>query len=195
MARLGEVAGQRQCETCGKWFTPRNPRHTTCFDCFQKARAGGNRPSAPTAGASNLQAKFDAYLKQLRSDGYFDSEGNLRVSLRVEDADMVAQILANSGITTGQLRRFFTMARSLEQQLNTSGDFPAIVPEIASLQPFAVAVVGKEQNEAQRTRLAVLRDFIDENAQLARQSEQAFRKGFLPHFESVIAYFTFYKPK
>jgi CRISPR type III-A-associated protein Csm2 len=187
---------QRQCATCKKQFTPKEARHKICFDCFQKERGGGGQGPAQTAGAGNLPADFEAYLDRLHSPGggYFDGKGNLRAELRVEDADMVAQMLARATVTTGQLRKFFTMARSLEQRLRANGDFAAIVPEIASLQPFAAAAVGRERDEGRRARLAALRAFIDVNAALARQNEAAFLKGFVPHFESVIAYFTLHNP-
>jgi CRISPR type III-A-associated protein Csm2 len=187
--------GERKCERCGKLFRPKESRHRQCYDCFTKSRSGGSSPSASPGGGPAQPARFDAYLEKLRTGGYFDERKNLRAELRVEDADMVAHVLAEAGVTAGQLRRFFTMARSLESRLGFVNDFPAIVPEIASLQPFAASIIGREQNQGLRTRLGALRSFIDTNAQRARESEHAFRNGFLPHFESVVAYFTLYKPR
>lgn len=195
MSRPGGATGPRKCEACGKSFTPKEIWHRTCYDCAMKEKAGGKRPATPAPGAAELHSKFNAYLKRLRETGYFDDKGNLLAALRVEDADMVAQVLAGAGVTAGQLRHFFTMARSLEQRLGVSHDFAALVPDIASLQPFTALIIGRAQTDQLRERLKVLRDFIDANAQLARTSEQAFRDGFLPHFESVICYFTLYKPK
>jgi CRISPR type III-A-associated protein Csm2 len=160
-----------------------------------KEKAGSRRQGASAPATAELHSKFDAYLKRLRETGYFDDKGNLRATLRVEDADTVAQVLAGAGVTAGQLRHFFTMARSLEQRLGVSHNFAGLVPEIASLQPFTALIIGRAQTDQVRERLKVLREFIDTNAQLARTSEQAFRNGFLPHFESVICYFTLYKPK
>jgi hypothetical protein len=34
--------------------------------------------------------------------------------------------------------------------------------------------------------------FIERNVELAVQDEHSFRKGFLPHFESVLAYFVYF---
>lgn len=195
MTRPGGPTAQRRCETCGRQFTPKENWHRTCFDCAMKDKGGGKRPGGPSPNVGELHSKFQAYLKQLRDKGYFDPKGNLLPSLRVEDADTVAQVLAGAGVTAGQLRHFFTMARSLEQRLGVSHDFAALVPEIASLQPFTALIIGRAQTDQQRERLQVLRDFIDTNAKLARTSEVAFRNGFLPHFESVICYFTLHKPK
>ena len=194
MATSGGSLGERQCEKCGKQFRPKDPRHRECYDCFTKSRSGSSSPPNP-GGGGGLQARFDAYLERVRTGGYFDERNNLRAELLVEDADMVAHVLAGAGVAANQLRRFFTMARSLENRLGVSCDFPAIVPRISSLRPFAAMIIGREQNQGQRTRLEVLRSFIDTNAQLACESEHAFREGFLPHFQSVIAYFTLYKPR
>ena len=194
MATSASNLGERKCEKCGRPFRPKESRHRVCYDCFAKSRSGSSSPPNPGGGFCQ-QSRFDAYLERVRTGGYFDERNNLRAELRVEDADMVAHVLAGAGVAAGQLRRFFTMARSLENRLVVGGDFPAIVPKIASLRPFAAMIIGREQNQAQRARLEVLRSFIDTNAQLACASELAFREGFLPHFESVIAYFTLYKPR
>lgn len=185
--------GQRQCENCKKLFTPKEPWHKTCFDCAMKSKPAGGRGAPPNQ--SGLLKQFDAYLKRLDEQGYFDERGYLRPELRVSDAEMVAKVLVNADTTNGQLRRFFTMARSLEQRLNAGHSFDSIVADIASLQPFVANLIGKQQNVGQRNRLEVLRAFIDTNAHLASQNVQSFHKGFLPHFESVIAYFKYFKPK
>ena len=195
MATIGELTGQRKCDVCKQSFVPKEPHHRRCNNCVGKAKAGDSTSQNPRPPQGNLRADFEAYLKRLNEGGYFDDEKNLREELIVRDADMVARALANGGITASQLRRFFNMSRGIEQQLENKKDFKALVPRIAKLQPFAAALIGKEQNERKRKDLEVLLDFIDVNAQKGRESEKAFRDGFLEHFESVVAYFTFYKPK
>ncbi|HKQ06256.1 MAG TPA: type III-A CRISPR-associated protein Csm2 [Blastocatellia bacterium] len=186
---------KRACKQCGTSFVPKEARHTLCSNCVSKAKGGGNAPRGPQPQQRGELAKFKVYLEQLDQTGYFDADGNLREELVVKDADLVACVLSNAGVTSGQLRRFFTMSRNLEQQLDNTRNFKALVPGIAKLQPFAASVIGREQSQNKRKDLEVLLDFIDVNAQRARESEQAFRNGFLEHFESVIAYFTLYKPK
>ena len=139
--------------------------------------------------------QFNTYLRRLRERGYFNEGGHLRPELRVEDAEMVAKVLVNADTTNGQLRRFFTMSRGLEQRLAAGHSFDSIVADIASLQPFAADLIGKQQKAELRRKLEVLRKFIDTNADLARRDVRAFQKGFIPHFESVIAYFKYYKPR
>jgi CRISPR type III-A-associated protein Csm2 len=199
MTTIGEHLGQRQCASCKEWFKPKESYHKTCFDCAQKARGSGGSGGRGVAGGpprnSNLAEDYRRYLKQLSAEGYLNERGHLRAELRVQDADMVAQVLADANVSSGQLRRFFTMARSLEQRLSYSHDFEAIIPDIARFRPLAANLIGREQNFLQRKRLEVLRDFIDLNAQKAMENKVAFHKGFVPHFESVIAYFKYYKPK
>jgi CRISPR type III-A-associated protein Csm2 len=199
MATIGELTNrQPRCVHCNKILNDkaREKGFTTCYDCGQKTKTAVANTSGVNAQPTE-QNRYSEYLKRLNdSEGhYFDERGNLRVELRVNDAEMVAKELVYAGVTSGQLRRFFTMIRSLEQRLNNTRDFAALVPEIARLQPLVASLIGREQQENKRRRLFVLRDFIDTNAKLAQQNEKAFLQGFLPHFESVIAYFTFYKPK
>ena len=188
MAIMSGSLGQRRCDICGRMFRPKQAHHRTCFECAQ-----GKQQAGPANG--ELQQRFADYLKHILEQGYFDPKGNLRPVLRVEDAELVAQVLAKAEVTGGQLRRFFTMARALEQRLENSADFAVIAPDIARLQPLVAAIIGRTPSEPQRFKLGVLKDFIDTNARKARESERAFRKGFLPHFEGVIAYFTYLKPK
>jgi CRISPR type III-A-associated protein Csm2 len=203
MATIGENLGQRKCADCGKWFKPKEPHHRTCFDCAQRVRnsrgsggGSGNRgPGGGSSSSSKLAGDFRKYLNELVETGYFNDGGHLRAELRVEHAQLVAQVLAGASVTSGQLRRFFTMARSLEHRLSFSHSFDAIIPDIARFQPLVANIIGSAQSEGQRRDLEVLRDFIDTNAQKARENEKAFHKGFVPHFESVIAYFKYYKPK
>lgn len=195
MANIGDITGQRQCESCGRLFKPKEPWHKTCFECAKRAKGAGGGGKGVSGSQSGLSEKFNAYLKRLREQGYFNEQGYLRPELRVEDAEMVAKVLADAQVTNGQLRRFFTMSRSLEQRVNAGHSFDSIIADIASLQPFAADLIGKQQTAMLRNKLEVLRDFIDTNAILARQNAQAFHNGFLPHFESVIAYFKYYRPK
>jgi CRISPR type III-A-associated protein Csm2 len=189
--------GRRQCESCKTWFEPQQSFHKRCNDCVRKNRSQGGSQSNQATGSSSLQKDFDGYTKLLKDKGYFKDEEQkyLREELIVKDADMVAKALADAGVTTNQLRKFFNMLRSLEHQLEVSKDFEKIKSGIAQLQPFAAAIVGREQKPDRRARLELLREFIDINASKARESEQAFRRGFLIHFESIIAYFTFYNSK
>jgi hypothetical protein len=45
---------------------------------------------------------------------------------------------------------------------------------------------------ARGTAPDVFKDFIDRNVCLAAKDEKHFRSGFLVHFQSVVAYFTYF---
>jgi CRISPR-associated protein Csm2 len=138
-----------------------------------------------------LDAAFDEYIKELHAKQYL-LNGHLRPELRVEQADIVAQKLVRAQVTMGQLRRFFLMARSIERMNEQQTDFAALASEIAAFRPLAAYVAGRPQLSG---NLGVLKQFIDANAELAGQSKENFLKGFLPHFESVVAYFTYHSNK
>jgi hypothetical protein len=192
MATIGELMGQRQCEVCKEWFTPKEEWHKRCSNCVGKGRPKDDKSSSSavvaTGRRSNLRAEFESYLDDLSENGYFDQKNNLRPEFVVRDADVAAHYLADAGVTNGQLRRFFTMSRSLEHHLNILKDFDAIKPEIAKLHPFAAAIIGREQIDYKRRNLLALLEFIKVNAQRAMESEHSFRKGFLEHFECVMAW-------
>jgi CRISPR/Cas system CSM-associated protein Csm2 small subunit len=141
----------------------------------------------------SLSEDFENYLDRLEEAGsYFDSKGNLRPELVVSDARIAAKRLTDAGVTSGQLRKFFSRVRDIERRwLDTSKekrDFDSIRSEIARLRPLADLIINRSQKADQ---LAPLRDFIIVNAEIASEAadEREFLKGFLVHFECVICYF------
>lgn len=179
---------KRRCEKCGKEFEPREAYHKTCSDCHFKDSAA--KPSGPrqVAGAVSTSTTFqfsDAYLKE----GYFDSQNGkryLRVALLDDLARDVAKVLGNAGMKSHQLRRFFNKARGIEAKLNREPDFRRVVEEIVSFKSDVAYQVG---------RGVVPREFsafIERNIDLAVADEESFRRGFLQHFQSVLAYFVYY---
>lgn len=198
MMTLGEAKGMpggngknRKCEECGKPFEPRDPKHRTCYDCFKRSRDSGSRYGAPRSNFEDPQGHFDQYLDDLKAKGYFNDKGYLRTELLVEDAEWVAKQMVAAKVTMGQLRKFFTMARGMQNRLSIQNDFDALIPEIASFHKHAIAVVGRADKD-KKSYMKSLREFIDINSSIARQDQKNFLKGFIPHFESVIAYFTFH---
>jgi CRISPR-associated protein, Csm2 family len=136
-----------------------------------------------------------AYLECLKS-GYFDGNDNLKCELLTSLAEQVARDLGKSGITSTQLRRFFTQVRSIERKLGQQQDFLALVPQIQCLKPMAANYVGKGNNQWELERRKIFKQFIDLNVELATRDEKgfSFKKGFVPHFESVIAYYKYHFP-
>jgi len=155
------------CADCGKEFEAREAYHRLCPDCWGKQRRGPRFPGD--------------YLK----GGYFDEEGQVKPAVVDTWAEEVAKVLGRSGITSHQLRRFFNQLRAAEAKLDTQS-FSAVRSDILSLKRDAAYAVGR----------GVVKDnfkqFIDRNVELAVQDEASFRKGFIEHFQSVLAYFTYH---
>src|SRR5581483_9146872 len=127
--------------------------------------------------------------------GYFDDpkRGVLRADLLTTTASQVAEALVNADASMGQVRRYFTMARSLQDRLDSAHAFDEIANELRRMKANVAAVVGRVNDERQRERLAqTLKVFIDRNVDAAVLDRAAFLKGFLPHFECVLAFFIWF---
>lgn len=138
----------------------------------------GGRPGGGPGRPPENRLPHD-YLRE----GYFDADGNLRLELVVEQARDIAFNLEKAGLSTAALRRFFGMARKAESRLDAEGDFAAVRVDLLALKPFAANAM---------TRGVVpplFRDFIDRNVEQAALDERSFRRGFLRHFQYVVAYF------
>jgi CRISPR/Cas system CSM-associated protein Csm2 small subunit len=209
---LGDAFGQKLCRKCG---APINPKFEYCFEHKDEGRTGnrgtpssrtgrqGNRPSRPRDSGKASSPRevypesavtFESYLSELNEKQYFVAATGdepqpkcIREELLTEHARVVALQLVKSNVTTSQLRRFFNLARGIEQQLKADDPFTVMSSQVARLPSQAASLVGREQSREQRERLEDLHRFIVANANLARRSREDFLKGFLPHFESVKA--------
>lgn len=182
------------CAQCGREtqvpFQPRPDQPVYCQDCYRErqsgadpARAGGRGGGASRprdAGGQRRPGQLpDGYLR----GGYFDDDGHLRPELIVEQARQIAEDLAQAGLTTAALRRFFGMTRKVESRLDADQSFAAVRGDLLALKPFAANAQTREVIPS------LFRDFIDRNVEQAVRGEREFRKGFLPHFQYVVAYF------
>lgn len=123
--------------------------------------------------------------------GYLDSEGNLRPELITQTAIEVAHAIGGPqhrerAIKAAQLRRFFAKARFIEQKLDAGQPFSALKSEILALQPMAADSVRKKSAPDE------FKEFIERNTNLAVADEKSFTKGFIQHFQSVVAYHGYY---
>lgn len=168
---------KRKCTSCGKLFQPKLPHHHTCWDCSQQQRAGG--------------LIGEDYLAK----GYFTDPGNSVVSAELlsTEATRIAKMLSDAEVSMGQVRRYFTMARFLKDRLQSGEVFGVVANELRRMKANVAAVVGRVQEGAQRERLTrTLKEFLDRNFDVAVRDAQSFVKGFLPHFECVLAYFVWH---
>jgi CRISPR type III-A-associated protein Csm2 len=131
------------------------------------------------------------YHSSLR--GYFTEKGVLRKELILAEAELVASKFKKSNITMGQVRKFFLMARGIESFVTQPEyDFDMAIPEISRLKSQAAYLVGRASSQRDGTDPLPLKQFIDANIGIAILDRKSFIEGFLPHFESVVAYFTFH---
>lgn len=121
----------------------------------------------------------EGYLEK----GYFDDQGNTLPQVIVDWPKDIAQRLASGKLKTAQLRRFFNECRRIERRLDAGADFRIVRSEILKLDAYAADAVKK--GKAPR----LFEDFIKQNLKWAQKDNKAFLKGFIPHFESVVAYF------
>jgi CRISPR type III-A-associated protein Csm2 len=121
--------------------------------------------------------------------GYFDDKGNVLPEAIQQWPEELAQTLRRTGLTSTQMRRFFNRAREIERQLDANQPFDRLKEQILALKPIAAASVGKGNTPE------LFKNFMDKNVYLAVRSPEAFKRGFLPHFQSVVAYLKYFEKK
>lgn len=144
--------------------------------------------SFPSRGGEERARLPQGYLQ----GGYFQADGkSLRPEVIVGWAEEVARALGDSRpeMTHAQLRRFYNKMLSIKQRLEVSDEFAQLVPELLTLKRDAADSVGKENAPE------LFKAFIDRNVDSAIKGEEAFKKGFLQHFQSVIAYKRYWEYK
>jgi len=117
-------------------------------------------------------------------EGYFDKDGHILPEVIEKWPMELAQIFLRGGLTSTQLRRFFNRARAIEQQ---DLPFERLREEILGLKPIVAASVGRG------VAPDVFKVFIDKNVDQATRSQTNFSRGFLTHFQSVVAYLKYYE--
>lgn len=137
---------------------------------------------SPTPQNSRLHAEY------LRS-GYFeerDSQASIRPELLDEQAISVAQMLGHSGMKSSQLRRYLSRARGIESIFTSDGSAQRLHANVNLLKRDVAYQVGRKQLPEP------FQQFVNRNLEASGNDPERFRHGFIPHFESVVAYFTYY---
>ena len=114
---------------------------------------------------------------------YFTPEGHTRVELITTEAENLAERFESDRLKRHQLRAFYDHAKRQLQRLQYGAPFGEVHPEIARLKAFAADRAGRADNALPFS----FKQFIDRNVD-AITGEASFRKGFMPHFEAVVAY-------
>jgi CRISPR/Cas system CSM-associated protein Csm2 small subunit len=136
---------------------------------------GGSSSGKPDKGSED-DLFYDAYPQ------YLTPQGNTRVDLITIEAEKLALRFEKDGLRRHQLRAFYDHAKRQFQRL-AYVSFGEVHPEIARLKIFAADRASRSINPLPTS----FRIFIDRNVD-AVSDEMKFRKGFMPHFEAVVAY-------
>ncbi|GIU76162.1 MAG: hypothetical protein KatS3mg004_3249 [Bryobacteraceae bacterium] len=123
---------------------------------------------------------------------YHDNNGKLRPELLDEEAMQVGKALADAGLESAQLRRFYGDVLSLRRrfEIRSAGMepdkqesvFADILPEFRMLR--AKAFYANKRNE--RILPAVMKDFIQRHVNAVKNAKDFL--AFCRHFEAVVAY-------
>lgn len=149
---------------------------------FQGAKHESKRPGGPPSGRRDDRGSTDnafppGYPK------YFTPDGHTRVELITGEAEKLAMRFESDRLKRHQLRSFYDHAKRQLQRLIYGAPFGEVHPEIARLKAFAADRAGRAENALP----ASFKQFIDRNVD-AVSDETSFQKGFMPHFEAVVAY-------
>jgi CRISPR type III-A-associated protein Csm2 len=115
-------------------------------------------------------------------DGYFVN-GCLHPSyVARERMEQLAQNLAQEGLTSNQLRKFFQHCRAIEARLRAGSSTWDCEKAVFMKLDFAAAdALGKTKIPE------TFHDFISRNVQAVKTKED-FLDGFLPHFEALVGF-------
>ncbi|MCT4593245.1 MAG: type III-A CRISPR-associated protein Csm2 [Anaeromicrobium sp.] len=125
------------------------------------------------------------------ANGYFNENGNLRKELIDEIAEKVAKSFGKR-MTVNQLRKFYGYVKTMERVYCVSGlelDEERFVLEIAKLKA-AVHYASSKKNSNQSVTKEFYK-FVCMNINNI-QNKKDIIEGFIPHFQAVVAYFTYY---
>lgn len=169
-AGLKGSSNEVKCRECGTPFQPRDPRHTLCPKCVGKSSSAQAR--------SATQSFFEAGYPD-----YFDEDGLLKPEFVTTKAEEIAQHLGSERprMTMHQLRAFYGHVKLQEGALEGGRPFKQVLLEINKLKPFASERASKEKVPK------YFEEFIVRNVDKVKD-EHSFLKGFVEHFQAVVAY-------
>lgn len=149
---------------------------------FQGARPQGDRRgSAPPGDAGDRGRSANPFPPGYPK--YLTAEGHTRVELITSEAENLAARFEADRLKRHQLRSFYDHAKRQLQRLAYGASFGEVHPEIARLKAFAADRAGRADNALPSS----FKQFIDRNVDAVTDAA-SFRKGFMPHFEAVVAY-------
>ena len=172
-AGMSVSSAERKCESCGKSFIPKEPRHKVCYECFQK----GRQPSGGSQGVQGPCAFPLGYPE------YFDADGILKCEYVTSLAEEIAVCLGKGShaLSMHQLRAFYGQVKRHHAAIKSGREFKQIYPEICKLKAFA-------RERAEKDKIpAYFEQFVCRNVDHV-EDQKAFLEGFVEHFQAVVAY-------
>jgi|SRR5579885_1412625 CRISPR/Cas system CSM-associated protein Csm2 small subunit len=149
---------------------------------FQGSRTQRNPPPGKSSGRGGRREGSDDPFPP-GYPTYFGPDGHTRVDLLLQEAESLAACFERERLKRHQLRAFYDHAKRQLQRLQYGASFGAVHPEIAKLKAFAADRAGRAENPLPLS----FKRFIDLNVG-AVKDQNSFEKGFMPHFEAVVAY-------
>ena len=149
---------------------------------YQQGEKDGKKNAQNVTFKRSMPNPFTEYLDFL-SQGYFVESNYLKENFIIEYPMLLANILVQKGNKVNQIRNYFGHVVNIAGVYKTNKDFNRVKVELQKLIPTATKSFDKKNITTE------FKDFIIENVKQAIKSEDAFIKGFLPHFECLVNYY------
>jgi CRISPR type III-A-associated protein Csm2 len=153
---------------------------------FNSSASGGRSdPPRNPPPSSRRQPSSGGLPSGYLVQGYFDEKGNILPQVVKDWAYEIALRLDQEppGMNASQLRKFFNEARHIQGQMQAGKSFDSLRGRVLKLDAYAADAL-KKGNVPQ-----LFKRFIEENLKWAVKDRKNYLEGFVPHFESVVAYF------
>lgn len=169
-------------EKLQKEFSAKKPGYSD-----KRSSGQGNKSNYNNNYRNQSQSSVKTLPQEYLKNGYFDEEGYLKQELLTEMASKIAKQFGVK-MNNSQLRKFYGHVKTAEQSYLYSGDKRKFINDIKTLDSFVAEAKGKVKVPE------VFYDFIKTNVDTI-DSVKDITKGLLPHFQAVVAYFTYHYPR
>lgn len=131
--------------------------------------------------------KAGNYPEGYLSNGYFTEDGHIKSELLMDNALSVADSFTRD-MKYSQLRRFYTHVKTAEKAYDFTKDKEKLIRDIQKMDSFVAEASKKDKVTGPFYK------FIRENVSAIKTKKDVL-EGFIPHFQSVVAYFTYKYPR
>ena len=163
---------------------------------FQGQRSPGgvaNRPGFGGSGQGNY-SNGPSLPKDYLQNGFLiqNSKGEWHIDRRLlnDDAEKIGQALAfgrgSDELKYSQFRKFYDYAVNIDRKYKQGGSFEMIQTDLDKLKNLA------HYAKSRKIVPQIFLDFMVANVSNVN-SQEAFTKGMLEHFQAVVAYFKYHK--